>query len=319
MPSIRPLLHAAALGTTLCMLAACGSPDKPPPQAQASTSGGEVGMPAHNPPPGYKVGKPYQINGVWYYPRIDWTYSETGIASWYGDPFHGRRTANGEVYDQDSLTAAHKTLPLGATVRVTNLENGRQLTMRLNDRGPFVNGRIIDVSRRGAQLLDFQRQGVAKVRVDVIAPGQPGGGALPRPETPPSERTAVAAAPTRPVTSEALGPPSGGPAARPAPARPVPAPQTVPMTPPAAPVLVQGPVRPSQIYVQAGAFASYQNAYRLNARLAPLGKATVSETRVEGMTFFRVRLGPLRGVDEADRVLDQVIAMGETKARIVVD
>lgn len=118
----------------------------------------------------YKVGNPYQINGVWYYPAEDPYYDEEGVASWYGEPFHGRQTANGEIYDMNDLTAAHKTLPMPVYVRVTNLENGRSLVLRVNDRGPFVSGRIIDVSRRSAQLLGFQDQGTTRVRVQVVDP-----------------------------------------------------------------------------------------------------------------------------------------------------
>jgi rare lipoprotein A len=126
-----------------------------------------------NPPPSgsYKVGEPYQVNGIWYYPAEDPYYDQTGIASWYGEPFDGQKTANGEIYDMNDLTAAHKTLPMPVYVRVTNLENGRSLVLRINDRGPFVSGRIIDVSRRAAQLLGFDKKGTAKVRVQVVDPG----------------------------------------------------------------------------------------------------------------------------------------------------
>ena len=102
--------------------------------------------------PGYKVGNPYQIQGLWYYPAENYEYDKTGIASWYGSPFHGKRTANGETFDMNALTAAHKTLQLPSRVRVVNLRNGRAITVRVNDRGPFVRGRIIDLSRRAAQL-----------------------------------------------------------------------------------------------------------------------------------------------------------------------
>lgn len=112
-----------------------------------------------------KVGRPYEVNGVWYHPKRDPHYDETGIASWYGPNFHGRQTANGEIFDMNELTAAHPTLPLPSRVRVTNLENGRSLVLRVNDRGPFARGRIIDVSRRAAQLLGFRDNGVARVRV----------------------------------------------------------------------------------------------------------------------------------------------------------
>ena len=116
----------------------------------------------------YKVGQPYEIRGVWYHPAENPFYDEEGVASWYGKPFHGRLTANGEIYDMNELTAAHKTLPMPVYVRVTNLENGRTLELRVNDRGPFIEGRIIDVSRRGAQLLGFEEKGTARVRVQVI-------------------------------------------------------------------------------------------------------------------------------------------------------
>jgi rare lipoprotein A len=118
----------------------------------------------------YKVGKPYQISGTWYYPKEDWAYNETGIASWYGEQFHGRYTADGEVFDLNSLTAAHRTLPLPSVVRVTNLDNGRSIKLRVNDRGPYARGRIIDVSRRAAQLLGFEGNGTAKVRVQIVVP-----------------------------------------------------------------------------------------------------------------------------------------------------
>lgn len=115
-----------------------------------------------------KIGRPYKINGVWYRPAYDPDYDETGYASWYGPQFHGRKTANGEIFDMNKLTAAHRTLPLPSYVKVTNLTNGRSLVLRVNDRGPFAKGRILDVSRRGAQLLGFERQGVARVRVQIV-------------------------------------------------------------------------------------------------------------------------------------------------------
>ena len=115
-----------------------------------------------------KVGNPYKVAGVWYHPKEDPYYDEVGFASWYGPDFHGKYTANGEKYNMNSLTAAHKTLPLPTFVKVTNLENGRSIVLRVNDRGPFVKGRILDVSRRGAQLLGFDKQGVTKVRVQAL-------------------------------------------------------------------------------------------------------------------------------------------------------
>ncbi|MCH9808970.1 MAG: septal ring lytic transglycosylase RlpA family protein [Alphaproteobacteria bacterium] len=123
----------------------------------------------------YKVGKPYTVAGKTYYPRHDPNYDRTGTASWYGDDFHGRLTSNGEVFDMHRLTAAHPTLPLPSRVRVTNLDNGRSLVVRVNDRGPFVHNRIIDLSRASAKTLGFQHKGTARVRVEYIGPANLGG------------------------------------------------------------------------------------------------------------------------------------------------
>ena len=116
----------------------------------------------------YKVGSPYEVNGVWYYPNVDYAYRESGIASWYGPKFHGKPTANGEIYDQNKLTAAHPTLPMSSWIKVTNLTNNRSVLLRVNDRGPYVDGRIVDVSHRAAQVLDFKKRGLAKLLVEVV-------------------------------------------------------------------------------------------------------------------------------------------------------
>lgn len=114
------------------------------------------------------TGRPYQIRGQWYHPKEDPNYRKAGQASWYGSAFHGRLTANGEVYDMHHLTAAHPTMPLPSYARVTNLEDGTSLVVRVNDRGPFVNGRIIDLSRRSAELLGTKGSGVARVEVEYL-------------------------------------------------------------------------------------------------------------------------------------------------------
>ena len=118
----------------------------------------------------YKLGRPYVIGGKRYVPRHDPSYSETGIASWYGKDFHGRLTANGEVYDMHALTAAHPTLPLPSFVKVTNARTGVSVVVRVNDRGPFARGRIIDLSHRAASLLGLLRQGTGRVRVRYLGP-----------------------------------------------------------------------------------------------------------------------------------------------------
>jgi len=114
------------------------------------------------------LGKPYKIKGQWYKPREDANYRKVGTASWYGDAFHGRLTANGEIYDMTHLTAAHPTMPLPSYARVTNLKNNSSVIVRVNDRGPFASGRIIDLSHRAADMLDYTHSGTAQVRVEYV-------------------------------------------------------------------------------------------------------------------------------------------------------
>jgi rare lipoprotein A len=116
----------------------------------------------------YRVGKPYTVGGRVYVPEEDVNYREEGLASWYGDDFHGRLTANGEVFDMSSLTAAHPTLPMPCYARVTNLSNGKSLIVRVNDRGPYHGNRLMDVSSRAAELLEFKGNGIARVRVEYV-------------------------------------------------------------------------------------------------------------------------------------------------------
>lgn len=118
----------------------------------------------------HQIGKPYQIAGKWYHPKEDPDYETVGLASWYGSAFHGRLTANGEVYDMTHLTAAHPTMPLPSYARVTNLKNNNSVLVRVNDRGPFARSRVIDLSKRAAELLDYQHSGLAKVKVEYVGP-----------------------------------------------------------------------------------------------------------------------------------------------------
>lgn len=115
-----------------------------------------------------QTGKPYQVKGKWYVPKEDKSYDKKGLASWYGSAFHGRLTANGEIYDQYHLSAAHPTFPLPSYARVTNLENGDSVIVRVNDRGPYHPGRIIDLSNKAAEMLEVQNKGTVKVRVQYV-------------------------------------------------------------------------------------------------------------------------------------------------------
>lgn len=278
--------------------------------------------------PVYKVGQPYKVAGVWYYPREQPDYDETGLASWYGQDFHGKPTANGEIYDMNALTAAHKTLPMPVNVRVTNLENGRSIVLKVNDRGPFVNGRIIDVSRRGAQLLGFGGAGTAPVRVQILDGGSGGAFVAARPHTSAEEKTLVAAAPSSGVSSQLLPGSVVDPKAKSAPkGKAQPAPPEIGKEPVAVaqkqaePQVEFRPVPASRnLYVQVGSFRERVNAERLRGRLLRAEPGfQVSPVTVEGKSFYRVRTGPLATVEIADATLARVIAAGQQGAQIVVD
>ena len=160
----------------------------------------------------YRVGKPYTVAGRVYVPEEDPNYRAEGMASWYGDDFHGRLTANGEVFDMTSLTAAHPTLPIPSYARVTNLSNGKSLIVRVNDRGPYHGNRLIDVSNKAAELLEFKGNGVARVRVEYVARAPLEGSddrqlvATLRTGVPAPSPSLVRVASARPFVPETLGP-----------------------------------------------------------------------------------------------------------------
>src|SRR5437660_1725391 len=169
------LMARGAIAAAACIvLANCASQDKfasrVDPKYGVSSSPRVVALGDPVPKGGgtYRVGKPYTVGGLVYVPEEDTNYRAEGMASWYGDDFHGRLTANGEVFDMASLTAAHPTLPMPSYARVTNLRNGKSLIVRVNDRGPYHGNRLIDVSNKAAELLDFKGNGVAKVRVEYV-------------------------------------------------------------------------------------------------------------------------------------------------------
>jgi rare lipoprotein A len=268
----------------------------------------------------YKIGKPYQIQGVWYYPAEDYKYEETGVASWYGPDFHGKYTANGEIFDQNEVTAAHRTLPMPCFVRVTNLENGRSLVVRVNDRGPFSHSRIIDLSRRAAQLLGIEQQGTAKVKVEIMAEESR---ALAFQLKSKTEEAQVAAAPRETVQAETLPPPGSREKATPI-AATAPPPERPTVQPPDAQQLENQPVpvvavKSTQMYIQAGAFSRYDNAHRLSASLSSIGHTSITQVVTKSGTLFRVRMGPVDNLDAADALLEKIISSGFPDARLVVD
>lgn len=272
-------------------------------------------------PQGYKVGRAYEIAGVWYYPFHDPQYDEAGIASWYGKQFHGLSTANGETFDMNTLTAAHKTLPLPSIARVSNLENGRSLIVRVNDRGPFVNGRVIDLSRRAAQLLGFQRKGTAKVRVEFVefAPLKAFATADSAYGTARARHLQAAEAPTVDRVE------SGGISVE-AVEKPVQAEIAVVDSPDDDGGLISaqaGEIEPiasagPPIFIQVGAFANEANAARLRGQLQRFGPSQISKIVIDGRTLHRVRIGPLASVQGADETLTLLIHEGFTGSRIYI-
>lgn len=328
----RSALPGMVLMTAALALAACSS---------TSTSGGKISTPSgaggH-----YKVGKPYQIAGVWYYPKEDENYDHTGIGSWYGPQFHGKMTANGETFDQEQLTAAHPTLPLPVLARVTNLENGRSIVVRINDRGPFVAGREIDLSRKAAELLDYERKGTARVRVQYLGraplPGDDGSAQLaqesftiPKPQMDESEKRVANVPSSGIVTTTALAAPIGAKVAASVPtavtpvmpqASMAPIADSAPVAPQSEQLVQQMPVMPnSNIYVQAGSFQSFTNAEAMHQKLLAQGvkNVQVSPTTVDGTKFYRVRVGPLTDVPAADASLQTISQNGNAGARIVIE
>lgn len=256
------------------------------PYSQAAAIKGQGGV--------YKIGKPYKIKGTTYYPREDYNYSEVGIASWYGSDFHNRRTANGEKYDMNTLTAAHRTLPLPSIVRVTNLENGRSLVLRVNDRGPYAKNRIIDISKRGAQLLGYQVQGTAKVKVEVLA----------------KESKALKAAllgqkvEETKIASQSVAPASSNKT-------------LVIYNSETANKITKSHAAESNYYVQAGSFSQMSSASGLKEKLVKFGKAKVAQAKVNGKNFYRVRIGPFSFKEEAEVTLAKVKNYGIQNASVV--
>jgi peptidoglycan lytic transglycosylase len=253
--------RAGAPSSTPVLPNAAPAPSQAPGAAQAADAVPRV-------EPRSRYGNPpfYEVFGKRYYVLSSSSaYVERGVASWYGPGFHKIRTSTGEPYDMYGMTAAHKTLPLPAYVRVTNLQNGRSAVVRVNDRGPFVGNRIIDLSYTAAAKLDMLRNGTAMVEVRAIDPSLP-----------PNATTTIA---------------------------------------PAVPPL------DTSLFVQAGAFADPANAQRLAARLqgGGYGKVFVRDDLIAGRKMYRVRIGPVPGVPEFDRIVAALEQAGVRDAHLALD
>ena len=265
---------------TFCIsLAACGSSKRT--------------FEASGPPnPTYKIGKPYKVAGKIYRPAADPHYDRTGLASWYGTKFHGRKTANGDVFNMNALTAAHTTLPMPSYVRVTNLDNRRWLILLVNDRGPFVGDRLIDVSRRAAQLLGFEKKGVTRVRVQAVNGPR---GQLPaqiqaqRKSPHPKETVAVINKALTVAENKSL------PANR--------------------EVNITG----KKIYVQIGAYSKENNAKKIVNAVHHISDTTIDKVDINGQNLYRVRVGPHPTLELAEIILGRILSLGHNTARIIRD
>ncbi|MCU0757073.1 MAG: septal ring lytic transglycosylase RlpA family protein [Xanthomonadales bacterium] len=330
-PKIVPTLARLTLPLAVLLLAACAG--KAPPRRDAATAAPPAyrdsappvpidiasipePVPKHEPRARYGNHSPYEVFGRRYHvlPTAE-GYRERGIASWYGTKFHGRLTSTREPYDMFQLTAAHKTLPLPAYARVTNLENGRSTIVRINDRGPFVGERIIDLSYAAAVKLGMHIQGTAKVDVQVLMPDDP----LPAPET----RLAEQPVPTPPTAGEAatagngvsvrgIGDDTSTAAIAELPSTPRP----VTMDPVS---MTLSPDLGPRLWLQLGAFGARENAERLRERLLEAGfsDATVASEDLPQGTVFRVKLGPLADAGGADAVNARLVLSGFDKPRLV--
>ncbi len=319
----------AALATGLLFTGCSGSP-KPGVVRLADVDG-----PQPRVEPKARLGnmESYVVFGRTYYPKPSSRgYVERGIASWYGPKFHGRKTSSGEPYDMHGVTAAHKTLPLPTYALVTNLENGRNLIVRINDRGPFVGERIIDLSYAAAKALDMDRQGTAMVQVTSIDPRDHDGKvpktlriAEVKPEAPRArgsslgdQRTSHAtrnSAPAPAMVTATDRPPSGY------------SPMDTDFTQAAAPTSAP-PAQPAaagsggRYYVQVGAFGARGNAEEMRRRLlgqlaAPISIADRADDSTGGDALFRVRVGPVASRADADRLAGELAALGVGPALVM--
>ncbi len=274
MPTVKPqptlrLVFTVALASTL---AACSFGRDSGPSKPVDVSHIPDAVPKHeqrtragNPSTYVVLGKRYHVL------KSSKGFVERGIASWYGNKFHGKKTSNGETYNMYAMTAAHKTLPIPCYVQVTNLQNGRQVTVRVNDRGPFHENRIIDLSYTAAKKLGITANGTGLVEIRTVEPGQP---------ATPATRVASDRAPVSHVA-----------------------------------------VSTPHLYLQLGSFIELNNAESLRAQLLlnNVNAAAIQRTTVDRRDIYRVRIGPLKTVDEADRIAAQINDLGIGVPTIVID
>ena len=277
------------------------------------------------PKPIYKIGDPYEIKNIWYYPKRDLSYKETGIASWYGDKFHGKLTANGEIFNKNIISAAHKTLPMPSMVRVTNLDNGNILNVRINDRGPYIHGRIIDLSERAAELLGFKDVGIARVKVNILVEkslwlersakdGQFPGSEIEDKDDVSLPKINSASRPKVSIVNTISSENSIS----------VDAKNTLKSFTEILASSREGNLRKTKpeetnIWVQVGAFASNTNTQNVISKISHIYDINVTSIENNGKILQRVRLGPTQEIEIADEVLKKVFELGFNGSKIIVD
>ncbi len=263
-------------------------------------------------PTAIKIGKPYIVRGVRYYPHYDPDYNEVGYASWYGPGFHGKMTASGEQYDQSEMTAAHKTLPMPSFLRVTRMDNGDSIIVRVNDRGPFEDGRIIDLSHGSAKALNLIGHGVVKVRAEYLSDETEQYIAELGLKKPPEwydNPYAVNDAEPAPVGAVLVQDASNNNVTENV--------FTSPLAVQSQPA-IQGAGQDNYL-IQAGAFAVKRNADLRADALSAIASAVVQEVVINGKTLYRVLLGPVNDRQMAEQLLTQAQNSGAKEARIVVE
>lgn len=301
--SVR-LFRTALVAGLLSMLAACAG-------FGGSKGGGSYPVVTDPAPIVSGTMRPYQIRGRWYRPAEQPDYDERGTASWYGAQFNGRPTASGERFDMNALTAAHKTLPLPGLVEVTNLSNGRQIVARLNDRGPFVDGRIIDLSRGSAEALGMLNQGVGEVRVRYLGPAPRSGGgttlqyAERREERAPTPAPVPAPIPTPVQTAGPVDYQPGGPVSGTTTTQTAYAPSAAVYSAPA-------PATAAGQWVQAGTWSNEAEARRAARHLGG-GASAMSD----GAGGWRVLVGPWPDAATAERSRRAVVSRGYADALLI--
>ena len=255
--------------------------------------------------PRYKVGNPYKINGKWYYPAVDYNYEEIGIASWYGPGFHGKKTANGEIFNQNKISAAHRTLPMPSIVKVTNLDNGKVLErVRINDRGPFAGNRIIDLSKKAAEELGFINLGTAKVKVEIL-------------ENESREHAIkgndikvmqVEAAEVKEIKKIKLNDDSSNEIT-----------QKINQTQSKDKVKIKNSILENKpLAIQVGAFTDHRNAKSLTKKLSDF-KAYIERSFIDNKYVYRVRIGPIDNFNLAEQIKNKLFDLGYTASHLIVN